>query len=67
MSGLLVHDSAPSPPDTGSAAYDVHDNRMHFSHFDSAYHVQASDDWKIHIVAGELSNCDAYTFALLPT
>ena len=39
MTGLLVHDSEPSVPDTGSAAYDVHGDLVHFS-----YQAQASDD-----------------------
>ena len=63
VTGLLVHGSKPSPPDTGD---DFHDDPFHFLLFDSAYHVQASDDWKIHAVADELSNLDAYVPALSP-
>jgi len=62
MTGLLVRDSEPSVPDTGSAAYDVHGDLVHFS-----YQAQASDDWKIQVVADELSNHDAYALALLST
>ena len=63
VTGLLVHGSKPSPPDTGD---DFHDDPFHFLHFDSAYCVQAFDDWKIHAVADELSNLDASVLALSP-
>jgi len=66
MTGLLVHASAPFLPDTDSAAYDADGDLAYFSHFDSAYHVQASNDGKIHAKADGLSKLDAYALALSP-